>query len=75
MHDKFAAVAERDNTTVFGVKGRSVFDSLIEVPIQVPFDYMHLCLQGHTKWILTQLVENKNSDCYLSNSWLYSDNI
>ena len=65
MNDSFAAIAERDNVSVFGVKGRSVFNSLIDVPIQVPFDYMHLCLQGHIKWILTQLVDNKNSDCHL----------
>ncbi len=67
MYEKFATIAERDNISVFGVKGRSVFHSLIEVPIQVPFDYMHLCLQGHMKWILTQLVENKDSDCHLCN--------
>ena len=66
MQDKFAAIAERDDISLFGVKGKSVFDSLIDVPIQVLFDYMHLCLQGHTKWILTQLVENKSSDCFLS---------
>ena len=53
------------NRAVFGVKGKSAFGSLIEIPTQVPFDYMHLCLQGHMKWLLTQLIENEESDYIL----------
>ena len=35
---------------------------LIKIPDQVPFDYMHLVLQGHAKWVYDKLFSSKNLD-------------
>ena len=37
------------NGEVYGIKGVCPYMSVIEIPQQVPFDPMHLVLQGHTK--------------------------
>jgi hypothetical protein len=50
-----ANLAVHSSSIIRGVKGRSPLLNLIRIPEQVPFDYMHLVLQGHTKWLLRQL--------------------
>ena len=49
----------------FGIFGKTIFSDLIEIPNQVPFDYMHLVLQGHTKWLLNKYFAEKSSECFI----------
>ena len=39
---------------------------ILMIPEQIPFDYMHLVLQGHTKWLLSEYFQNKDSEADLS---------
>jgi hypothetical protein len=48
----------KSGETVFGVKGPTHLSQFIELPLQVPFDYLHLVLQGHLKWLLSNLFLN-----------------
>lgn len=53
---------------VFGIKGTTLISQLIDIPLQVPYDYMHLICQGHTKWILRQILQgSKHSDYFIGN--------
>ena len=51
-HDTFllhAEVAELNNSAYFGVKGKSVLIDITTIPSEIPFDYMHLILEGELK--------------------------
>jgi hypothetical protein len=39
---------------------------LLIIPEQTPFDYMHLVLQGHCKWILQKLFKSKSSPIFIN---------
>lgn len=39
---------------IFGIKGPNSLINIIDLPSQAPLDYMHLVLQGHTKWLIKQ---------------------
>ena len=54
------------NGEVYGIKGVCPYMSVIEIPQQVPFDPMHLVLQGHTKWIL-QMLTTPSSSVFIGN--------
>lgn len=41
--------------SIFGFFGKGPLSDIIHIPEQVPFDYMHLILQGHAKWMYTKL--------------------
>jgi len=57
---------EKKLDSVFGFFGSSPLDDLIKIPEQLPYDYMHLVLQGHSKWIYTKLVsERELEELYL----------
>ena len=57
--------AETTGEEIFGVKGKSKFSEILVIPEQVPFDYMHLILQGHTKWLLNQYFYNKQGETFI----------
>jgi hypothetical protein len=62
---RMASVAEKSNTIVFGIKGKSSFSRILTLPDQIPFDYMHLVLQGHTKWLINHYFIENQYDCYI----------
>jgi hypothetical protein len=39
--------------------GFSPIDKVFKIPEQVPFDFLHLVLQGHAKWLLNKLFIDK----------------
>ena len=60
---------KKDKESIFGIFGRSVLSKLLIISDQIPFDVMHLVFQGHVKWILNELMNNKNlDDLYLGNN-------
>ncbi len=61
----YAEAAEKSNAPFFGVKGSNCFIDLLDIPSQIPFDYMHLSLQGHARWLNHQLFFNKKSKFYI----------
>jgi hypothetical protein len=75
IYNRLTKKAIQTGQVIFGVKGPSVFNSLIEIPVQVPFDYMHLCLQGHTRWLINELVTNSHSEIFLGLLKLKSNQI
>jgi hypothetical protein len=46
----------------FGFYGTSPIDQLLSIPEQIPFDFMHLILQGHAKWLYNKLFFEKDCD-------------
>ncbi len=62
-------MAHEEKKIVFGIKGKSIFDEILTIPDQVPFDYMHLALLGHCKWLLAQM--QKKSKQFTSFSMNY----
>ena len=69
-------LADTHKTTLFGIKGVSSLSNIISLPDQMPFDYMHLICQGHTKWLISQIFfANKSSDCYLNEQSIEQINI
>lgn len=54
-----AKEAEETGTTVFGVKGKSVLSSHIDITESVPVDYMHAALEGVTKALLSTYLDSK----------------
>lgn len=60
---KFSAFRGKEN--LFGIKELSPFSYVKAIPEQVPFNYMHLVLQVHCRWLLKQYFENKNSECFI----------
>ncbi len=61
---KISNHATENNEYVYGIKGHTPLASLIKIPTQVPLDYMHLVLQGHTKWLLNQYINSHKSNGY-----------
>ena len=47
---------EEMGRTLFGWKGRSVVLDIIEIPYKIPFDYMHLVLEGELKRKLSKFL-------------------
>ena len=39
---------------------------LLIIPDHIPYDYMHLVLQGHCKWILQKLFKTKSSPIFIN---------
>ena len=52
--------AERKGTTVFGVKGKSILSSSIDIVQAVPVDYMHAALEGISRRLLSVCLDSKN---------------
>jgi hypothetical protein len=53
---------EKKHRCIFGFFGVAPISKVMRIPEQIPYDYMHLVLQGHTKFILNlnNLFFNKN---------------
>ena len=50
------------------LKSETSLLSIINLPVQAPLDYMHLVLQGHTKWLIKQyFFSEKSNDFYIGN--------
>jgi len=43
---------EKKHKSFFGFFGASPINKVLNIPGQIPFDYMHLVLQGHSKFLL-----------------------
>ena len=43
---------EKKHQSFFGFFGEAPISKILKVPEEIPFDYMHLVLQGHAKWLL-----------------------
>ncbi len=57
---------------MFGILGPSPLGAIIRIPDQVPFDYLHLVLQGHAKWIYEKIFFDKNvEDIYQGLNLIY----
>ena len=57
---KWAERAERSGQPVYGVKGKSVLSSHIDIVTSVPVDYMHAILEGVTKSMLAYWLDTKH---------------
>ena len=62
-----AKLRATNKTEVCGVLGESPLTKIFTIPTQIPFDYMHLVLAGHLKWMLSQIFTETSqySDCYI----------
>jgi hypothetical protein len=60
-----AFLAERSKEVIYGIKGTSPFSKILILPDQVPFDYMHLVLQGHAKWLLNHYFLEDQYNCFI----------
>ena len=69
MFFKMATIAEKYNLNIlnqsekvdaYGIFGFSEFQKVLDIPEAIPFDYMHLVLQGHTKWLINQIFFESN---------------
>ncbi|CAF0956332.1 unnamed protein product [Brachionus calyciflorus] len=67
-YNLYSKLADLSGDDVFGIKGRTALGDLIEIPRQVPYDYMHLVCQGHSKWILKQLFDSPDTEYDLTKS-------
>ena len=57
--------AEKQGSTVMGVKGKSVLSSSVDIVEAVPVDYMHGVLEGVARRLLSAYVDSKNHmHCY-----------
>jgi hypothetical protein len=63
--NEIALLAEETGDEILGIKGKTPFSNIITLPDQVPFDYMHLVLQGHSKWLLNNYFFKKQFECYI----------
>ncbi|CAF0887295.1 unnamed protein product [Brachionus calyciflorus] len=64
-YERLSSLLCPGDESVFGITGISPFKDILIIPEQVQFDYMHLVLQGHVKWLLKELFENKQSEFYI----------
>jgi hypothetical protein len=46
--------------SIFGYFGKAPINDLLNIPEQIPFDYLHLVLQSHVKWLLRHIFVNYN---------------
>lgn len=60
-----ASIAESSGREIYGIFGLSPFSEILKIPDQIPFDYMHLSLLGHTKWLINQYFYEKSETCYI----------
>ncbi len=51
---------EKKHQSFFGFFGEAPISKILKVPEEIPFDYMHLVLQGHAKWLFNNIFFNKN---------------
>jgi hypothetical protein len=51
---------EHKHISFFGYFGKSSISDHLNVPNQIPFDFMHLVLQGHAKWIYNKLTSDRS---------------
>ena len=65
IYKSLSKKAEEEKNVLFGIKGESSLSKLIAIPDQVPYDYMHLVLQGHCKWLLQKFFTTKSSPAYI----------
>ncbi len=63
-YNQIAQYAEDNNVCVYGIKGETPLADTIQIPNQVPLDYMHLVLQGHARWLLNQFLNSDKSNNY-----------
>jgi hypothetical protein len=49
---------------VFGIKGSCCFTGIIALPQQAPYDFMHLVLQGHVRWLLNRYFASEKAKAY-----------
>ena len=64
-YSQLADILNKDKSkkdSVFGFFGTSPLDKLIKIPEKLPYDYMHLVLQGHAKYIYNKLFTDKQLD-------------
>jgi hypothetical protein len=66
-YELYSKLAMANKTDLFGIKGESIISKVINLPYQMPFDYMHLFCAGHGKWILRQYLD-KDADCSILES-------
>ena len=57
---RFGNIAERTGTTVFGIKGEHVFGQLVDIPDNLPIDWMHCVCEGILKQQLFNRWMNSN---------------
>ncbi len=55
-------LASEKGKCCFGVIGSNPLSAVIDIPSQVPLDYMHLVLHGHTKWLLNQFFNSSKDN-------------
>jgi hypothetical protein len=65
IYKNISEKAENEKTEHFGIKGISPLSRLLIIPDQVPYDYMHLVLQGHCKWMLQKFFVTKSSPAFI----------
>ena len=58
--DRHARKAERKRAVIFGIKGKSILSSYIDIVQAVPADYMHAVLEGVSRRILSTCLDSKN---------------
>lgn len=66
LYNQLSAMAEFKNEDQFGFKGTTSLSKLFRIPEQIPYDYMHLVLQGHCKWLLQKIFKSKSSPIFIS---------
>ncbi|CAF1047635.1 unnamed protein product, partial [Brachionus calyciflorus] len=57
-------IAAENKEPLFGIKGINPLQEIISLPSQAPLDYMHLILQGHSKWLIKQFFFSDRSNDY-----------
>ena len=64
---RHARLAETSGTPVFGIKGQNVFSKLVDIPDNLPIDWMHCVCEGILKrqlfnrWLNTSFAEEQYS--------------
>ena len=54
-------IDQRRKESIFGIFGLAPISKLVKVPVQIPYDSMHLIFQGHGKWIYSAIFLDKNT--------------
>jgi hypothetical protein len=49
---------------IYGIRGTCAFTGLIDLPHQAPFDFMHLVLQGHSRWLIGRYFFSEKAQPY-----------
>ena len=48
------------------IKEKSCLSKILRIPEKIPFDYLHLVLQGQLKWLLNKLFNDPDSNILIS---------